>query len=64
MSKRNGFRPPEYSDRVHQAQGMVSVQADCSLDEALALMQATASATDKTLDDVADDVIGRRLRFD
>lgn len=43
---------------------MVSVQAACSLDEAIALMQATADATGKTLDDVADDVISRRLRFD
>jgi AmiR/NasT family two-component response regulator len=64
MSKRNGSAPSEHSDAVHQAQGMVSVQAACSLDEAIALMQATADATGKTLDDVADDVISRRLRFD
>ena len=64
MSKRNGSRPSGHSDRVHQAQGMVSVQAACSLDEALALMQATAAETAKTLDDVADEVLSRRLRFD
>ncbi len=43
---------------------MVSVQAACTLDEALALMQATAGETDQTLDVVADEVISRRLRYD
>jgi AmiR/NasT family two-component response regulator len=58
-------RPPvRASDRVHQAQGMVSVQAGCSLEAALALMQATARETDNTLDEVADEVISRRLRYD
>jgi len=64
VSKRNGARPSGHSDRVHQAQGMVSVQAGCSVDEALALMQATARETGNTLDEVADEVISRRLRYD
>jgi hypothetical protein len=32
----------DYSEQIAQAQGMVSVQVDCPLDEALLLMRARA----------------------
>jgi hypothetical protein len=56
--------PFEYSAEVHQAQGMVSVQADCTLDEALSRMKTFAAATNATLEQVADDVIKRRVRIE
>jgi AmiR/NasT family two-component response regulator len=53
-----------YHPRVYQAQGMVAVQAGCSLDEALALMRNTAEAVEETLERVADEVVNRNVRFD
>jgi hypothetical protein len=49
---------------VHQASGMVSVQASINVAEALVRLRAYAFATDRRLDDVAEDVVGRRLRFE
>jgi AmiR/NasT family two-component response regulator len=49
---------------VHQASGMVSVQASIDVAEALVRLRAYAFATDRRLDDVAEDVVGRRLRFE
>ena len=49
---------------VAMAQVMVAEQADCSIYEALALMQNTAEATVETLDVVADEVVNGRVRFD
>jgi AmiR/NasT family two-component response regulator len=48
---------------VAQAQGMVSVQADCSLEEALELMRDRATVTHQTLDEIADAVLDRSIRF-
>lgn len=48
---------------VYQAQGMVSVQATCSMSEALALMQNTADATDETLESVAAEVVAHAVTF-
>jgi len=42
---------------------MVSVQADCSLDEALVLMQERASVHGLTLKEVADAVVEHLIRF-
>jgi AmiR/NasT family two-component response regulator len=50
--------------RVAQAQGMVSVQADCTLDAALALLRNTARATDETLEYIAGEVVHRHVRFE
>jgi AmiR/NasT family two-component response regulator len=52
-----------YSDRVAQAAGMVSVQADCSLDAAFAVIEQRALEQDRTLEEVADAVVERRIRF-
>ncbi len=49
---------------VHQASGMVSVQLDIGVGDALARLRARAFAADRPIGDVAADVVGRRLRFD
>jgi AmiR/NasT family two-component response regulator len=51
------------SDRVYQAQGMVSVQADCTVDEALDKMTRKAEASGLSLEAVATAIIERRVRF-
>ena len=51
------------SDRVLQAQGMVSVQADCSVDDALARMTETAVESGMSLDAIASEIIEHRIRF-
>lgn len=48
---------------VHQAAGMVSVQLDISVTEALLRLRAHAFATETPLADVAQDVVDRKLRF-
>ncbi len=48
---------------VHQAAGMVSVQLDVSVAEALLRLRARAFATETPLTEVAQDVVDRRLRF-
>jgi GAF domain len=48
---------------VHQATGMVSVQIDVTVTEALARMRAHAFVHNRLLIDVARDVVDRRLAF-
>ena len=55
--------PFQHSAAVNQATGMVAVQAACSLDEALALMQDRATVQGSTLDEIAGAVIDRSIRF-
>jgi AmiR/NasT family two-component response regulator len=55
---------PYGSARVHQASGMVSVQAACTPDEALALMEARAVQIDRTLAEIALGVIDHSITFD
>jgi AmiR/NasT family two-component response regulator len=52
-----------YSDRVAQASGMVSIQANCTIAEALELMRSLAFDTDSTLDEVATLIIEREIRL-
>ena len=49
---------------MDNAIGMVMVQADCTADEALALLEQRARALDRTLDEIAEEVIDRKIRFD
>jgi hypothetical protein len=49
---------------VHQAAGMVSVQLGVEIDEALVRLRSHAFAVDRPLSDVADDIVGRRLRLE
>lgn len=55
-----------WSDRavVHQATGMVAVQASVTVDDAVTLLRAYAFSTDRPLNDVAGDVVRGELRFD
>ncbi|MFF1822867.1 GAF and ANTAR domain-containing protein [Kribbella sp. NPDC058245] len=48
---------------IHQATGMISVQAAIGLNEALLLLRARAYATERPLIDVAADVVRRLLTF-
>jgi GAF domain-containing protein len=48
---------------VHQAAGMVSVQLEISVTEALLRLRAHAFATETPLAEVAQDVVDRQLRF-
>jgi ANTAR domain-containing protein/GAF domain-containing protein len=50
--------------RVHQATGVLVAQLRISPDDALALLRAHAYAHDATLDDIAAEVVTRRLDFD
>jgi len=54
----------EHQAELFQAQGMVMVQLGVTIDEAMARMRAYAFAEGRPLDEVARDVVGRRLRFD
>ena len=49
---------------VHQAAGMVSVQASVSVEDAMLLLRAYTFAEDSPIKAVAADVVTRRLRFD
>ena len=48
---------------IHQATGMVSVQAAIGLTEALLVLRARAYSTGRPLLDIASDVVHRRLTF-
>lgn len=74
IDDRAGIRPLSYRPLndddwdarsvVHQATGMVAVQLGVGLGDALARLRATAFVQARPLDDVARDVVGRRLRFE
>ena len=49
---------------VHQAVGMVSVQAALSTDDALTLIRATAFADGRTVGGLAAEIVAGRARFD
>jgi GAF domain-containing protein len=49
---------------VHQATGMISVQASTSVGDASALLRAYAFSTDQPITGVASDVVRGALRFD
>ena len=48
---------------VHQAAGMTMIQLNVSINEALALLRATAFAEGKALADLAIEVVERRRRL-
>lgn len=48
---------------VAQAAGMVSVQAECSIDEASAMLRERAESTAQSVQLVAKAVVERRARF-
>lgn len=54
---------PALRREVHQAVGMVFIQLDVTTTEALALLRAYAFSTGRPLENVARDVVNRRLDF-
>jgi hypothetical protein len=53
-----------HSVEVAQAQGMVAEQADCTLDEALVLMNARARTSHLTMQQIAAEGIHHLIWFD
>jgi hypothetical protein len=54
---------PAHWAEIHQATGMVSAQLEVSLDEAFVRLRSFAFANDRPLREVAEDIVGRRLRL-
>ena len=54
----------EHRDALHLAAGMVSVQADCGVTDALALIRARAFAVGEPLTAVANRIVSGELRLD
>src|SRR6185437_3250024 len=52
-----------YQLQVHQATGMVHVQAGVTIDQAFLMLRARAFAEGRSLAELAADVVARRLRF-
>jgi hypothetical protein len=52
-----------YQMQVHQATGMVKIQAGVTIEEAFLMLRAHAFAAVRPVADVARDVVERRLRF-
>jgi hypothetical protein len=55
--------PILHSAEVNQAAGMVSVQANCGIDEALASMTERAKFAGLSLDEIAAGVVDRSIWF-
>jgi hypothetical protein len=53
----------DFQIAVHQAAGMVAAQLDVTVGQALVRLRAHAFATGRSLTEVADDVVARRLRL-
>ena len=58
-----GRRQTELRREVHQASGMLTVQLDCGIDEAMARLRAYAFATEQPIDAVARAVVAGSLDF-
>jgi hypothetical protein len=56
--------PSDFSAEVYQAAGMITVQLDVDISEALARLRAHAYAEECPLREVAHDVVARRLRLE
>jgi hypothetical protein len=64
-SPRPGWaRPATYRAEVHQATGIISVQLEVGLAEALVRLRAYAYGNDRLITEVAANVVAGRLRFD
>jgi hypothetical protein len=48
---------------VHQASGMVAAQLEVNVGQALIRLRAYAFAGDRSVDEVAKDIVARRIRF-
>ncbi|MGO9876515.1 MAG: hypothetical protein ACLPVY_22290 [Acidimicrobiia bacterium] len=63
MDNENLLSKAPYGAVVYQASGMVSVQATCTVNEALGMMKERALVNGETLERVAQAVLSRELRF-
>ncbi len=54
---------PHYRLVVHQAAGMITVQLDVAIDEAMMRLRARAYSEGRSINEVAADVVGGSLRF-
>jgi hypothetical protein len=52
-----------YQMQVHQATGMVKVQAGVTIEEAFLMLRARAFGAGRPVADIAQDVVERRMRF-
>ena len=57
-------QPWTYSAVVHNATGMIAAQLGVGVDEALLRLRASAFASERSVTDIARDVVERRLRLD
>ena len=53
----------DWSPELHQAEGMIAVQIGGSVSDAVDLLLGEAKATRRSVEDIARDVVTRRLRF-
>ena len=60
---RPGSPPPPYRMVVHQAAGMVMVQLDVGVEEALVRLRSTAYAEGRSINDLAADLVAGRRRL-
>ena len=54
----------EYRMRANQAAGMVSAEADCSIDKAFDLIFERANGSGRSLEEIIGGVLDRSIRFD
>jgi len=59
----DGADTGSYQAQVHQATGMVMMQLGVTIEQAFLLLRARAFSTNRSLNDVAAEVVERRLRF-
>jgi hypothetical protein len=52
-----------YSAVVHQAIGMIRVQCECTTEEAIVRLNLRAHAAGLSIDDIAEAVVDRSIRF-
>jgi hypothetical protein len=52
-----------YSPEVHEAAGMIAMQASCVIGDAISMMWERADADDVSIDDIAAAVIARSISF-
>jgi hypothetical protein len=60
----DGLTNGAYRAEIHQASGMISVQLNIDVGEALVRLRARATAENTTVSLVAADVVARRIRFE
>ncbi|GAA2615082.1 ANTAR domain-containing protein [Actinomadura fulvescens] len=60
----SGFEQALLPAQIHQAAGMVAVHLDTTIQDAYHRLESYARSSGRDLDDIASDVVGRRLRIE